>query len=192
MSDKKRKARTRVKPTDPALSDYKCGADLEHLTLEEGAKLAGIPLPPSFESLRAQVRHVPLSAAEMEALRMQAIGAIVPPKIALRSPTSSIDIAPHGEWLVVHGKRYDFHRAQQRCIVMALFEAWQKGGDGAGLRIESLQDALGVKDTSDSFSMYKIFGRHEALRDRIIRRIGRGLWALDLREQPRQKDQSTG
>lgn len=84
-----------------------------------------------------------------------------------------------GSWLVVKGVRYDFTKAQQAKVVLALHSERAKAGgiDGVGLHELVLGKLVG--SNADTFRMHDVFKNHPAFGP-VIRSTAKGLWALFL------------
>lgn len=106
------------------------------------------------------------------------------PSARTRDESSSVQFGEDFTWLLARGQRYDFGKGHKAEIVRHLHAEWVKGGDGCGLKEETLAEKI---DAGSSFAMRKQFRGHPAV-GAILSRAGKGVWALYLNAPPPQEN----
>lgn len=100
------------------------------------------------------------------------------PAVMVEPPLERVRHADDFSWMIVGKDSFKFTKGQQSGVIKALFEAWERSGrrDGHGLS----EETLGAKvHAVASIRVMKVFQDHPAL-DTILRRAGKGVWALHL------------
>ncbi len=102
-----------------------------------------------------------------------------------RSALVNGDHGPDFEFVVGQGQRWDFPTPQQRAIVRVLYDAREKGGDGAPVARRALREALEELEafggSEENLRVPRIFEGVPAL-GKVIREVEgmKGAWALYL------------
>jgi hypothetical protein len=152
------------------------GEDYQGRALCEPQLDALIPWLPTALGILQSIREIappgPASAPGREFARIQ------PPAEA-----REIEHAADFSWLLVRGQRYTFTSRQQARVIAALYESWKASGerDGSALRAATLGAAADFNGAR--FRIEHVFANHPAL-GKILRRTGKGTWALFLRADP--------
>ena len=104
------------------------------------------------------------------------------PDVPRARERSRIDYALDFSWLRVEERTFHFRGPTQRAVIRILFEERERAGkDGCGMHQTSIGEAIDENAPRLAFRVGDYFRDHEA-RDTILRRTGKGMWALFLDE----------